>query len=85
MIQPVYGTQQMQPQQVSQPQGMLQPVYTTQQQQPAQQVIPQQHLVQQQQQQLNPQQQQWNNGMQTILSNQPQPGLLYAQQRMNNS
>jgi hypothetical protein len=84
VIQPVYGTQQMQPQQLLQPQGMLQPVYTTQQQQPAQQVIPQQLLVQQQQQ-LNPQQQQWNSGIQTMMSNQPQPGLLYAQQRMNNS
>jgi hypothetical protein len=39
----------------------------------------------QQQQQLNPQQQQWNSGIQTMMSNQPQPGLLYAQQRMNNS
>jgi hypothetical protein len=79
----MYGTQQMQPQQLLHSQGMLQPMYTTQQQQPAQQVIPQQLLVQQQQQ-LNPQQQQWNNGIQNVMSNQPQPGLLYAQQRMNN-
>ena len=83
VIQPMYGTQQMQPQQLLQTQGMLQPMFTTQQQQPAQQVMPQQLLVQQQQQ-LNPQQQQWNNGIQNMMSNQPQPGLLYAQQRMNN-
>jgi hypothetical protein len=50
-------------------QGTQQPAYATQQQ-----MNPPQ---------LNQQQLQWNNGMQNMMLNQPQPGLLYQPQRTN--
>lgn len=85
--QPLYGAQHPQPQQLMQQPGMIQPVYAPQQQHiPQQQPAQQQPMQQQhpaQQQHLNPQQQQWNNGIQTLMQNQPQPGLLYAPQRTN--
>jgi hypothetical protein len=85
-----YGTQSVQPSFIAhQPQQLLppptvqQPLYA-----PQQQLVTQQHHAQQQQlppqqQQLPPQQQLWNNGIQNMMSNQPQPGLMYAPQRMN--
>jgi hypothetical protein len=66
--------------------GMIQPMYAPQQQHIPQQQPAQQQPMQQQhpaQQHLNPQQQQWNNGIQTLMQNQPQPGLLYTTQRTN--
>lgn len=47
-------------------QGTQQPAYTAHMNQP---------------QQLNQQQLQWNNGLQNMLLNQPQPGLMYQPQR----
>jgi hypothetical protein len=73
-VQPAFGAQQ--PQHLLPAPLMQQPLYA-----PQQQLAPQQHPAQQQQ--LTPQQQQWNNGIQNMMSNQPQPGLLYAPQRMN--
>jgi hypothetical protein len=79
------------PQYVSQL-GVTQPQPSTQQYQgQLQQPVPQTAFTQPPQtqyipaQQLNPQQIHWNNSMMGVLANQPQPGLMYAPQRMSNT